>query len=242
MELPGYRPVYWSEPGHGDPPGSSRFSTGTTAPPRRPSLMDPFEPYLRERWAQGEHNSAQLFTEIQEQGFSGSAALIRQRLARWRVRPGHTNGIVGSVCSDGQPQRSFSPRQTLWLLLGDRSTTQQNQEDVQAQAYIARLRELSPTIQQAQGLLVQFRQLLRARDLAGFRDWLPHALRSTVPEVRGFAYGIRRDRSAVEAAFVYAWNNGQVEGQVNRLKMLKRQTYGRANFDLLRRRVLYHAA
>ncbi len=126
--------------------------------------MDPFEPYLRERWAQGEHNSAQLFTEIQEQGFSGSAALIRQRLARWRVRPGHTNGIVGSVCSDGQPKRSFSPRQTLWLLLGDRSTTQQNQKDVQAQAYVVRLRELSPTIQQAQGLLVQFRQLLRARE------------------------------------------------------------------------------
>ena len=49
--------------------------------------MDPFEPYLRERWAQGEHNSAQLFTEIREQGFPGSPVLVRQRLARWRVRP-----------------------------------------------------------------------------------------------------------------------------------------------------------
>jgi transposase len=129
----------------------------------------------------------------------------------------------------------------LWLLLGDTPATQQLQEDVQAQAYIARLREASPTIQQAQDILVQFRRLLHARDLAGFRAWFPYALRSTVPEVRGFAYGIRRDQAAVEAAFLSKWNNGQVEGQVNRLKMLKRQTYGRANFDLLRRRVLYHA-
>jgi transposase len=201
-------------------------------PSRRPSIMDPFEPYLWERWAQDEHNAAQLFTEIQEQGFPGSASLIRQRLARWRVRPGRMVRAAGTVSRDGQPKRHFSSRQTLWLLLGDRPASQQNQEALQEQAYIARLRELSPTIQQAQDLLGQFRRLLRARDLAGFRVWLPQAARSTVPEVRGFAQGLRRDRSAVEAAFVSEWNNGQVEGQVNRLKMLKRQTYGRANFEL----------
>jgi transposase len=67
--------------------------------------------------------------------------------------------------------------------------------------------------------VVQFRKLLRARDLTGFRAWLPQASRSTVPEVCGFARGLRRDRLAALAAFVYAWNNGQVEGHVNRLKM-----------------------
>ena len=225
----------------------TRFARADTPPerrhsPRRPSLMDPFEPYLRERWAQGEHNSAQLFTEIQEQGFPGSSCLIRQRLACWRVRPGRTVGTAGTVASDGHPKYQVSPRQTLWLLLGDRPTSSQNRGDVQEQAYISRLRQLSPTIQQAQHLLGQFRRLLRAQDLAGFRVWLPQATRSAVPEVRGFAQGLRKDRSAVEAAFVFEWNNGQVEGQVNRLKMLKRQTYGRASFDLLRRRILYQVA
>jgi transposase len=210
--------------------------------PRRPSILDPFAPYLRERWAQGEHNSAQLFAEIREQGFPGGPVLIRQRVARWRLRPGQPEGAAGAASGDGQPQRFFSPRQTLWLLLNDHVVTQPREMNAREEAYVARLRDVSPTIQQAQDSIGRFRHLLRTRDLAGFREWLPLALRSTVPEVRGFARGLCRDRSAVEAAFVHKWNNGQVEGHVNRLKMLKRQTYGRANFDLLRRRVLYHAA
>lgn len=209
---------------------------------RRPSIMDPFEPYLRERWVQGEHNSAQLYTEIREQGFMGSLVLVRQRLARWRLRPGQTHDAVDGSASDGCSKRQFSPRETLWLLLADPTNIQQREKTAQERAYVARLRELSPTIQQTQDLVGQFRQLLRARDLTGFRAWLPHASRSLVPEVRGFARGLQRDRSAVEAAFVYAWNNGQVEGHVNRLKMLKRQMFGRASFALLRHRVLYHAA
>jgi transposase len=129
------------------------------------------------------------------------------------------------------------------LLLADpTTTTPQSAKTAQEEAYVARLRELSPTIQQAQDLVVQFRKLLRARALTGFRAWLPHASRSTVPDVRGLARGVHRDRLAVEAAFVYVWNNGPVEGHVNRLKTLKRQLFGRASCALLRRRVLYHAA
>ena len=184
--------------------------------------MDPFEPYLRERWDQGEHNSAQLYAEIREQGFPGSPVLIRQRVARWRLRPGQPGGAAGAASGAGQPQRFFSPRQTRWLLLNDHTVTQQREKNAREEAYIARLRDVSPTIQQAQDSIGHFRQLLRTRDLTGFREWLPQALRSMVPEVRGFARGLCRDRSAVEAAFVYEWNTGQVEGQVNRLKMLSR--------------------
>ena len=60
-----------------------------------------------------------------------------------------------------------------------------------------------------------------------------------MPTLRSFAAGIRRDYDAVKAAASTAWSNGPVEGQVNRLKFIKRQMFGRANFDLLRRRVLY---
>ncbi|MGO8948019.1 MAG: transposase [Ktedonobacterales bacterium] len=172
----------------------------------------------------------------------GSPVLVRQRLARWRLRPRHAEDATDGSSCDGRPKWLFSPRETLWLLLADPTPTQQREKTAQEGAYVARLRELSPTIQQTQDLVVQFRKLLRARDVAGFRAWLPQACRSTVPEVRGFARGLQRDRLAVEAAFVYAWNTGQVEGHVNRLKMLKRQMFGRASFDLLKQRVLSHAA
>jgi transposase len=65
---------------------------------------------------------------------------------------------------------------------------------------------------------------------------------STVPELRTFAQGIRRDQVAVLAALTYEWSQGQVEGQIHRLKLLKRQSYGRAGFDLLRHRVLARSA
>jgi transposase len=61
---------------------------------------------------------------------------------------------------------------------------------------------------------------------------------SDVPELRSFATGLRRDWAAVRAGLELSWSNGQTEGQVNRLKLLKRQMFGRAGFDLLRRRLL----
>ncbi len=70
--------------------------------------------------------------------------------------------------------------------------------------------------------------------------WLHKAERSSIPEFQGFANGIRRDYAAVKAAFSSEISNGQVEGQVHRLKLQKRQVFGRANFDLLRLRVLHH--
>lgn len=80
-----------------------------------------------------------------------------------------------------------------------------------------------------------FCRLVRARDAAGLDDWLTTA-RSSV--LRGFVAGLISDIDAVRAALSQPWSNGPVEGQVNRLKLLKRQMYGRANFDLLRSRVL----
>lgn len=70
-------------------------------------------------------------------------------------------------------------------------------------------------------------------------EWFTAVEGSSVVEFKNFAKGIRRDEAAVRAAMKTEWSNGQVEGQVNRLKLLKRQMYGRANFDLLRARVLY---
>jgi transposase len=59
-----------------------------------------------------------------------------------------------------------------------------------------------------------------------------------VTEIRSFATGIRQDEAAVRAALAHEWSNGQVEGQINKLKLIKRQMYGRAKLDLLKARLL----
>ncbi len=96
-----------------------------------------------------------------------------------------------------------------------------------------------PEVAVAHTLTRDFITMLHARDVDALAGWLERAHASAIREFNGFARGIRRDQAAVEAAFTVEWNNGQTEGQVNRLKLLKRQGYGRAGFDLLRQRVLH---
>ncbi len=92
-------------------------------------------------------------------------------------------------------------------------------------------------------LLAQaFAHMIRSRNAAALEPWLEEAESFGVPELRRFAAGIRRDQATVLAALAYSWSQGQVEGQIHRLKLLKRQAYGRAKFDLLRHRVLARSA
>jgi transposase len=86
-------------------------------------------------------------------------------------------------------------------------------------------------------LLQRFRQLIATRDQRALDGWLDDAEASSLPPFVSLAHGIRTDRAAVDAALTTAWSNGQVEGQVHRLKLIKRQGYGRAKLDLLARRV-----
>jgi transposase len=79
---------------------------------------------------------------------------------------------------------------------------------------------------------------VRERHVDALESWLTRARMSGIPEVVSFVAGLRRDQAAVAAALTLPFSNGQVEGQVNRLKFIKRSGYGRAKFDLLRQRVL----
>jgi transposase len=104
---------------------------------------------------------------------------------------------------------------------------------------VAALVTRCPAVAVAQALIRDFIAMLHARDVGALAGWLERAQASAIREFTSFARGIRRDQAAVEAALTVEWNSGQVEGQVNRLKLLKRQSYGRAGFDLLRQRVLH---
>jgi transposase len=192
-------------------------------PTRRSSLM-PYEAYLWQRWQAGCQNATQLWDEIQQQGFHGGISIVKDRVAPWRTHPRTTPRL---------PHR-FTPRATMWLLRRPDMTWQPHET-----AYVTALMARCPEVAVAHTLTHDFITMLHARDVDALAGWLERAHASAIREFKGFAVGIRRDQAAVEAACTVEWNNGQTEGQVNRLKLLKRQGYGRAGFDLLRQRVLH---
>lgn len=86
-----------------------------------------------------------------------------------------------------------------------------------------------------------FQAMIRDRRFETFEGWLAQCHALQIGAFERFAETLAQDGAAVRAALQTDWSNGQTEGQVNRLKLLKRQMYGRASLDLLRRRVLYQA-
>lgn len=207
--------------------------------PRRPSLLDPYEPYLWERWTAGCHNARQLWRDLQTRGFPGGAALVRQLVARWRPGPGRRGPSPRYARTENTgppppaPTPTLSPRQARWLLLHEENDLQPDER-----IYRTHVLQADEEIQTAHALAVDFGHMVRQRQRDGLDPWLIRAQESKVPEFREFARGIRRDYAAVSAALTVEWSNGQTEGQITRLKFVKRQMYGRAGFQLLKKRVL----
>ena len=117
-------------------------------------------------------------------------------------------------------------------------TTEQRDQRQRQRHFITELGQHCPLIKRAQRLANQFIAYVRKRQAEHFEDWLTAARNSQITELVNFATGLLSDKAAVMAALSEPWSNGQTEGQINRLKCIKRQMYGRANLDLLRIRVL----
>ena len=126
-----------------------------------------------------------------------------------------------------------SARRATWWLLGP--TEDLNEEQ---RAFVEQLCRLCPQMDPVRELARGFRKMLSERRAEELDARLDTAESSEVAEIENFARALRRDYEAVAAALKHGWNSGQVEGQINRLKLIKRQMYGRASFDLLRQRVL----
>jgi transposase len=198
--------------------------------PQSISSVQPHLAYLRQRWAEGCHNLKQLWKELQGHGYRGSYASVHRALARFPR--GATRRAL--------PQRSgeaprLSASQGAWLLV--RPAEELTLEEAAKRAALC---EQCPAAAMAQPLAQRFGEMVRGRQAENLDGWLAEAAESSVPELRHFASSLKRDEGAVRAALTFPWSNGQVEGQVNRLKTIKRQMYGRGSFNLLRRRVLYH--
>jgi len=203
------------------------------------TILTPFDPYLRERWDAGCQHVPTLWAEVRARGFTGSARTVRGHVARWRVEPARRGPQPKRLLQKRTPTpalpavRTFSVRQATWLMLREPTDL-----DVEEQAYLDELLRVCPPAATACRLARAFFALVRDREAAALDGWLSEAARSDLPEMSGFALGIRRDRAAVDAGLTLEWSNGQTEGFVNKLKTLKRQMFGRAGLALLRERML----
>ncbi len=157
---------------------------------------------------------------------------------QWRCRPpAPAISQHGSGVHPAPSPLPRGPRQACWLLL--RPVEALPDEE---QAFLTRLYHACPRVALTEALVEEFAGVLRTRDVDGLYAWLRGVDLSGIPELRGVARGMWLDRAAVEAAVATDYSNGQLEGRVNRLKVIKRAGYGRCKFDLLRKRVLYDSA
>jgi transposase len=207
----------------GGPPAHSK--------PVQPRPLDPYIGMLDRRWREGCRNASRLWRALREQGFAGS----RQPVARWVARRRR---------EDPPPEAGEVQRTAAWPAPSSRRcarllTTAADKLDASERVFLTQLAEIAPELAHAGELAARFAALVRnAPDKSS-----GPALDAWVVSARGtafdaFARGIERDRDAVAAALAEPWSTGPVEGQINRLKLLKRTMYGRANYSLLRSRVL----
>ena len=222
--------------------GASQFPERKGRSDRGRSLIDPYKDYFLERWNAGCHEGKQLFQELQKIGYRGSYATV----ARYAKRLRFALGIKPRQKSEGfkkfklivdDQKLPLTVRRATWLIL----RLQENRDDEDEQI-IEQLRAQNPALSKAIELSEDFAELISERTPEQFDEWLSRALSSQLPSLVAFAEGLLLDYDAVKAAMTLEWSNGPVEGQINRLKMLKRQMYGRASLDLLSRRFLWAAS
>jgi transposase len=218
-----------------------RYLAAATPPERnyaaQTSVLDPHLAYLRERWAAGCHNALQLWRELQERGIRGSSRPVSRWAAAQRTTPAPTtprrqSGEEHGAAAPRAPRPPSVPR-LAWLLVRDPSGLEEDEQQLltQVQAVCAPAATAYP-------LLQSICRIIKEQIPDDLDGWLQAAADCGVPAVITFAAGLQRERTELLAALRLPWSTGPVEGQITRLKLIKRQAYGRAGLEQLKRRVL----
>jgi len=212
-------------------------STFPERPPRRrpPSILDPYKAYLHERWHAGSRSAKELYHEMQAQGFPGKYSIVAAYVSRVRPPQGRITRRQksGSPATIVEVDKPLTPSRATWLVMRREATLNDDEK-----SQLARLQAQEGEIAEAIELTQDFAALVRQRQPDPLETWLERATASSLQAFKSFANGLRADYEAVKAGVTLMWSTGPVEGQINRLKMLKRQMYGRAGIGLLRQRVL----
>jgi len=201
------------------------------------SLLNPYQGYLLSRWNSGYYNTQGLFEEIRQAGYIGSYATV-SRFTRYLksllgAEPENRSRKDAFPKLSSKSRRALTPGRATALVLRRPELREPDDDELLTRLQIAHS-ELGAAIELAQ----QFASLVRQRLPKQLDTWLDKAKNSSVSLLRHFALGLESDYKAVKAGITLSTSNGPVEGQINRLKMIKRQMFGRAGLDLLTRRFL----
>lgn len=193
---------------------------------KKRSDFEAFAPFVLTRWQEGERNGIHLARELREQGYTGSERTVYRYLEA--LKQAEVNATTLNRL------QKWSAKTAVWLFV-----RLPNVLDGLEREALAAFCQASPTLKRAYELIQAFLLLVHQREGANLDSWLAHVKESGISELQSFAAGIEKDKEAVKAGLSWSINNGMVEGHVTKLKLIKRQGYGRASFPLLRKRVLH---
>jgi transposase len=206
----------------------------------RQSKLTPYLKSLQERWQAGCTNASELWRQLILEGFDGSRGLVARWAAQRRQRlpvgiryRRQQSAEFQALPLPQPPIVPWSAKRASWLIVKKLPDLDQDET-----AVLERMIAADPQVALSVDLARQFMTMFRHRKVDSLDPWMESVKASRIPALVGFVSGLQKDLAAVRNALRYAWSQGQTEGQVNRLKFIKRSMYGRANFDLLRKRVL----
>jgi transposase len=204
---------------------------------KRASVLDPWMPYLIRRWNEGCHSAKKLHHEIRGQGYSHSVDTVNRAASNFRYTeeqgkrlqaPRSPKAKKGSIAGSSPTARNVA---ALFM-------RREEKLDEEQKAYLDRLGASDGALADARRMAQDFARMVRGLDGGKLDGWLAGAEASEAEVMRKFAAGLKKDLPAVRAGLTESWSTGPVEGFINKVKLLKRQGYGRASFDLLRARAM----
>jgi transposase len=221
------RPTVYAHLRRAMPP---ELKTATVRPSAR--VLAPYIPYLIERWRQSGADGMQLWREIQAQGYRHSARTVTRFITELRraSEAGRPPEVEQSPYT--RPQGPWA-RSVSFLVV-----SRPEKRSRVARLYLEQLCQVSDELAQLYELAIAFLTLVRERRGEDLDAWRVQAMSSGIEPLVRFAEGLQDDLAAIQAGLTLPWSNGVTEGQINRLKLLKRQGYGRAGVALLRQRLV----
>ncbi len=186
----------------------------------RQSSLKPWLPWLDEQWAAGRRNGSELWRDLKQRGFRGCLRVVGEWAGR-RRRAEKAESAVGHAPS----------ARTIARLL----TTGRHDLTKAETITVAAIESGVALLAEARDLIAGFQDMIRRKATIELDAWLDRAKGGLVA---AFANGLTKDKAAIAAAIASPWSNGQTEGQICKLKLVKRQMYGRGKIDLLQARVI----
>ena len=211
---------------------------------RGPLLITPFIPYLRQRWNAGCRNAQQLWRELVGQGHRPSRMTVERYVGRLRRETGTRRKFrqVAAAPLYAEDHDESRPAPLTALRAARLFLSKEQARRAADQTLLAHLLRIDPAMIHTYHQVQAFCRMVRQRRGDEFDAWVTAVQQTGVKELRAFVKGLLKDGAAVRAGLSLAWSNGPTEGFIHRLKLLKRQAYGRAGVDFLRHRILAPSA